>query len=803
MVLIEYVQMAYQYFKYPEAFLAIPFVFLLVWLMVRKDWVTFSGEDAGEAAEKRRQRLRFITLILRSLALVLLLCAVASYFTEKEVFIDGEPILRVIIDNSSSYSMYDQELGPQLVESIGKNIRVETQYVGDSTRSPIGDAILSSLSDNGNVLVISDGQNNFGADLGDISLYASRLNATLHAVNLQPKGSDISISIKGPSKTLADIENSFIVKLNRVSYTEAVRVVVKIDGQTVYDGQTRDDKVVVNKAFSDGYHRIEAYVDIEDYFPQNNIFRKSVKVVPKPHVAFVTKQSSPMEILLSQIYDVDTHSEVPTDLSKYHAIVINNLNTNEIPDSALDRLIDFTSDGNGMFVVGGSNSFERGAYKDSDFEQMLPVFVAEAGKEEGDINVVLLIDISGSTGTAVAPGQSEAIHINKAQAISVFNDLRPQNRIGVVAFNSQGFVIEPMGFIFEKLGLVDTISKIAAGGGTLISAGLMTSIDLLKAEDGSKNIILISDGVTQLFGSAVEAAELAEKMGIKIYSVGVGARKNAFALQKLAEIGHGIYFEADQSSKLKILFGDVETGDHTRFGVTVLDENHFITEELSLQAIISGYNPVVPKSTANLLLTTDFGDPLLTVWRYGLGRIATWTSDDGTSFSGEMLSKKNSVGITRTMNWVIGDPDRNSKQFIDVPDTRVYEPTKILARSPTTPTAEDVVFFRVDADTYTATIVPTEEGFQRIIDAVFAVNYPDEYANLGTSERLEEVVKGTGGKFFDPEQVNEIVEAVKSRSKRAVVKKVFIRYPFIVGAMVLFLLDIFLRRLFKNKRLYK
>lgn len=800
MVFIEYISFLYQYFKYPSAFLGIIPAIIILWLLIRKDWVKFTGDDATAKAIKRRKHARFVVLALRTLAFIALFIAIASYFTEREVFIEGDPYLRIIVDNSSSFSLYDQDVASELAGKISKNIRVETTYIGDEDSTPLGDAILSSITSGANVLVISDGQSNTGADLGDVALYASRLNASLSSLTLEPLHNDLRVSIRGPSKTLADIENTYTISLDRVGEIGPVRVVVKIDGQIVKDETTTSSTVKVSKTFTDGYHRVEALVDIEDFFPQNNVFYKSVKVVQKPKVALVTTDHSPLDVLLNQIYEVDTVSDVPVNLDDYHAVVINNKNTDQLTDTAIDRLVDFSSEGNGMMVVGGKNSFERGAYKDSRFEQMLPVYVAEAGKEEGDINVVLVIDISGSTGTAVAPGQSEAIHINKAQAIAVYGDLRPENYIGVVAFNSQGFIIEPMGLILEKVGLVEKIAKIRAGGGTLISAGMMEAINMLKATDGSKNMILISDGKTQLFSTSVEAAELAERLGIKIYTVGVGARRNDFVLQKLAEIGHGIFFPADQSSKLKILFGDVEDSDKSRFGLAILDESHFITDGLEIVTMITGYNPVVPKSTSNLLVTTDVGDPVLTVWRYGLGRIAALTTDDGTRFAGELLNKQNSPLITRTMNWIIGDPDRKADNFIDIPDTHIDEPTKLLVRSPSTPSAQGVVFFKVEEDLYSSTIVPEKQGFQQIMSAVFAVNYKREFADLGDNPRLTEIVEGTGGSFYTTDQVEEIIDQVESRSKRAVVKKVFIRWPFIILAMICFLLDIFLRRLYKTKK---
>jgi hypothetical protein len=51
-----------------------------------------------------------------------------------------------------------------------------------------------------------------------------------------------------------------------------------------------------------------------------------------------------------------------------------------------------------------------------------------------------------------------------------------------------------------------------------------------------------------------------------------------------------------------------------------------------------GYNATKPKPTADILLATERGDPLLATWRYGLGQTAAWTSDAKARWSGEWLS---------------------------------------------------------------------------------------------------------------------------------------------------------------------
>jgi len=372
--------------------------------------------------------------------------------------------------------------------------------------------------------------------------------------------------------------------------------------------------------------------------------------------------------------------------------------------------------------------------------------------------------------------------------------------LGVVAFNTQAYLVSEPSYVYEKQGLEDRLARLADGGGTQMTAGLMKAIALLETLQGSKNIIVVSDGKTQAESTARDAARLAHNQGIKIYTVGVGPTTNEAVMQDIANIANGIYFRATDSSRIKILFGDVEdpqTGD--TMSVVVLNPNHFITADYAPESLIYGFNNVVPKTSARLLMTTSTGEPVLTVWRLGLGRVASLSTDDGNEWNAEMLNSKNSMVVSRMFNWVIGDPDRKSKEFIDVKDTRIFEPAEVVVRSETTPVAEGYTFYKNSDDLYITTVTPVEIGFQQILQATFASNSPAEYESLGFSQELEGVVFNTGGKVFDKDDVDGIVQHTITRSRRKIVTKDSLRWPFVIALVVLFLIEMFIRRIIKQE----
>ncbi|OYT32661.1 hypothetical protein B6U93_01030, partial [Candidatus Woesearchaeota archaeon ex4484_78] len=463
-------------------------------------------------------------------------------------------------------------------------------------------------------------------------------------------------------------------------------------------------------------------------------------------------------------------------------------------------LNEFVADGNGLVVVGGENSYENGNYKGSLFESILPVTVGEAEKKKGDTIIAIVIDISGSTGTPFGRFKSTA-DFSKAATIGIIRGLKPETRLAIVAFNSQAYLVSEPSMVFEKKGIENVIARLRWGGSTAASAGIMKAVQVISNFAGSKNIVFLSDGRPQNEAAALEAAKYAANLGIKIYSVGVGPTTNEQFMMDLAEITNGIYFRATEESKLNIIFGpvDEEKAKSSTMDLVVLNSNHFITQNLDPEAAVYGFNQVVPKNAARMLITTITGEPILNVWRLGLGRIASVATDDGSNWGSELLNKKNSKFWIRIVNWAIGDPERKSQAFIDAKDTRLGLPTEITVKSSVQPSAKGITFYKVDEDLYSGSVTPSDSGFQSVARAVFAVNYPLEYEMIGINPAMEIITQATGGKVFDKNDIQGMIDFAKTKATRTISTRKYHRLPFVVAAIVLFLIEIFIRRIARKE----
>ena len=108
-----------------------------------------------------------------------------------------------------------------------------------------------------------------------------------------------------------------------------------------------------------------------------------------------------------------------------------------------------------------------------------------------------------------------------------FIEARDGDRIGIVVFGSQAFVLSPMTLDMQALqSLLDGIVTRMAGNGTAIGDAIGISVKKLRERpEGSRVLILVTDGEnTEGSMPPTLAAQLAAHEGIRIYTIGVGSK---------------------------------------------------------------------------------------------------------------------------------------------------------------------------------------------------------------------------------------------------------------------------------------
>ena len=220
----------------------------------------------------------------------------------------------------------------------------------------------------------------------------------------------------------------------------------------------------------------------------------------------------------------------------------------------------------------------------------------EESTTEG-IDIVLTMDISGSMlAQDLKPDRLEA---SKNVAMD-FISKRVNDRVGLVIFAGESFTQCPL--TTDHSVLINLFKDVKSGmvdDGTAIGMGLATAVNRLKDSKAiSKVIILLTDGVNNS-GTIppLTAAEIAEKFGIRVYTIGVGTEGFApypfqtpfgiqyqdvevkideKTLQDIATLTDGKYFRATNNNSLKEIYKDIDVLEKSKIEVT---EFHKRSEE--------------------------------------------------------------------------------------------------------------------------------------------------------------------------------------------------------------------------------
>ena len=213
------------------------------------------------------------------------------------------------------------------------------------------------------------------------------------------------------------------------------------------------------------------------------------------------------------------------------------------------------------------------------------------------VDIVVAFDLSGSM--AAEDFEIKGQRVNRVmmakEVLQKFIAKRPSDRIGLVAFGTQAYIASPItldhDFLLKNLERMDlnTIN----GNQTAIGSGLSTSVNRLRElKSKSKIVILMTDGVNNAGKIApLTAAEAAQALGVKCYTIGVGTRGLAempvgrdpftgriitrptpvdideVTLQKISDMTGGKYYRADNAANFEAIYADIDKLEKTEADV--------------------------------------------------------------------------------------------------------------------------------------------------------------------------------------------------------------------------------------------
>ena len=204
------------------------------------------------------------------------------------------------------------------------------------------------------------------------------------------------------------------------------------------------------------------------------------------------------------------------------------------------------------------------------------------------IDIVVAIDLSGSMESEDFQDPNDRRKranrlVVAKEVLKKFIRRRISDRIGLVAFAARAYVASPLtldhDFLLQN---VERLALHTIEDGTAIGSGLATSVNRLRdLKSKSKIVILMTDGQNNAGKiPPLTAAEAAQALGVKVYTIGVGIRgtapmpqMNVFGqkvyvqvqvdidedtLTEIAKRTGGRYYRADSTDTLRNIYDQID-----------------------------------------------------------------------------------------------------------------------------------------------------------------------------------------------------------------------------------------------------
>ena len=206
------------------------------------------------------------------------------------------------------------------------------------------------------------------------------------------------------------------------------------------------------------------------------------------------------------------------------------------------------------------------------------------------IDILLAVDVSGSMEALDFTLQGKAanrLDVVKS-VIHQFVEQRPNDRIGLLAFAGRPYMVSPL--TLDHDWLLQRLSVLSIGmveDGTAIGSAIGVGVNQLQDREAkSRILILLTDGINNAGAvPPLMAAEAAEALRIKVYTIGAGTKGEApmpvvdgfgrkrlmrvkvdiddETLGKVAAMTGAHYFRATDTESLEKVYGEINSMETT------------------------------------------------------------------------------------------------------------------------------------------------------------------------------------------------------------------------------------------------
>jgi hypothetical protein len=447
-----------------------------------------------------------------------------------------------------------------------------------------------------------------------------------------------------------------------------------------------------------------------------------------------------------------------------------------------ERLVEAVTEGGlGLLAAGGRGAFGPGGYQDSILAEILPVEFSQ-GEEKRDPStaLVVIIDTSGSmTGGRV--------QLAKQVARLAIRRLLPHDKVGIVEFYGSKRWAAPIQSAANSIELERALNRLDAGGGTVILPAIEEAFYALgNVQARTKHVLVLTDGGVES-GDFEPLLRRMSDRGMNVSTVSIGGGAHSDFLVRLANWGRGhFYIVPNRFSLPEILLKQPVTAQlptyrpgsfpvEARGGVGWWGD----VEPTSVPPLAGYVETRSREGATEILIVAEGRQPLLSTWRYGLGRVTAMMTEptgEGTStwsdwmgygpFLARVMSRtarvpgpfafhlerRDHVLVVTAQRLVTGE---------GVPTARLVEdegsgtPLEFRERAPGLFTARFVL-----DPAREARIEASGEGTEavyRLVSAPESDLFPELQVDPEQALDLEALAAATGGNYLPLDQVQDLV----------------------------------------------
>lgn len=587
--------------------------------------------------------------------------------------------------------------GARLVSPMGdpRLARVATSRSG---AGPGGTNIASALTtalglmprrDEKHIVLLTDGNQTEGHAAGELPSLIEQ-GARVYPLTPPPSSSDRVALVDFEAPSPVREHSSFALRLDVLS---EARVPATANVSLLSNGRKVGHREIVLQPGLNRFslpYRINHYgaylltAKITTAAPLVTVNRKAqtaVSAIGPPRVLVVSSTSPNSLLSALRLRRYDVKEAAPHGLPKnaqaylgYQAIILVNVSAAALPPPVQTALAHYVRNYGGGLIVTGSalrdDKFHNGA-----LEKALPItFTRQPPPPSREpIAVYLLIDRSNSMSYDArypAVRDYERIRYAKAAAIALLNQLDDTDYVGVIAFDSEPYILahlRPLGE--DRSELVRRIQRLQPGGGTDFKESLeVAEREILASGIPVREVILLTDGDTNRpYADHIQLMHSYAEQHIPVSTIRIGPDlENLRLLRDFARLTGGTFYRVQNIQKLPRL---LVTLTHQALGRRGREQH---LEYAGQSSILSGISPsdippiglfatTIPKDGAAVPLRIRHGSktsPLLASWQYGLGRSAIFAANtDSTSSLGWVRWDRYAEFWSQLTSWVMRQGD--------------------------------------------------------------------------------------------------------------------------------------------------